>query len=297
MKKKLIFNLKSLIILIFVLTLAQISIVSAESNDKIDSLLERHMKDSNLPGIAVGIIKNGQIVYSDTKGINGYGEGLTETSPMFIGSVSKSFTALATMRLVEKGVISLDTPVKKYIPYFKVENPQLSENITVRDLLIQKSGLSRKKEIPSSDYNSTLKERVKALSTMREVAENGEEFNYLNDNYNILGLLIEEITGKTYASYMKENVFEPLGMVNTTADVSVIKEKKIHGYTNMFGVSKKLNQNIPRYDVPSGYILSNLKDMNKYLSFFIEPDEEILSLEGFNGMYYIYYIVKLYKVC
>lgn len=277
-------NKKILIIFILVMVLVQGSMVSAIISDKIDSLLERHMKDSDLPGIAVGIIKNGETIYSDTKGIDGHGEELAETSPIFIGSVSKSFTALAVMQLAEKDLISLDTPVKKYIPYFEVANPKLSEKVTVRDLLIQKSGLSRKQQVPSSDYNSTLKERVKALSNMEEVTENGKEFHYLNDNYNILGLLIEEVTGKSYASYMRENVFTPLGMISTTADIETIKEKNIYGYTNIFGFSKRLKERVPLYDIPSGYIVSNLQDMNKYVSFLLEPNEEILSKESIKEM-------------
>ncbi|MTI68736.1 MAG: beta-lactamase family protein [Firmicutes bacterium] len=283
MKKKVV-SKRIFVVLIFVFVLVQASTVLAIGDDRIESLIEHHIKDSNLPGVAAGVIKNGETIYLDTKGVDGHGERLTKKSPMFIGSLSKSLTALAVMQLVEKDLISLNTPVKKYIPYFKVANKKLSESITVRDLLIQKSGLSRKKSVPSSDYNNTLKERVKALSTMEEVTENGKEFHYLNDNYNILGLLIEEVTKKTYASYMDEHVFTPLGMKNTTADISTIKEKKIFGYTNIFGFSKKIKQSIPRYDIPSGYIVSNLEDMNKYVSFLIEPDEEILSKENTEKM-------------
>ncbi|MTI66336.1 MAG: beta-lactamase family protein [Firmicutes bacterium] len=284
MNKKIISNRKILIVLIFIFVLVQANTVVAMNDDKIESLLEKHIKDSNLPGIATGIIKNSETIYLDTKGKDGYGDKLTKESPMFIGSLSKSLTALAVMQLVEKDLISLDKPVKKYIPYFKVANPKLSKNITVHDLLIQKSGLSRKKSVPSSDYNNTLKERVKALSTMEEVTENGKEFHYLNDNYNILGLLIEEVTKKSYASYMKEHVFIPIGMKNTTANISDIKQKNIYGYTNIFGFSKKIKQRVPRYDIPSGYIVSNLEDMNKYVSFLIDPSTEILSKESIKKM-------------
>lgn len=285
MKKEAIFKKKNIVIILLILIMVLITtITSTASKDEIDSILNKSMSDSNLPGMAVGIIKNGESIYSDVKGKDGYGEELTETSPMFIGSVSKSFTALAVMQLVEEGLVLLDTPIIEYISYFRVANPKLSESITVRQLLVQQTGLSRKQQVTSSDYNATLKERVQALSDMEATAENGKEFNYLNDHYTILGLLIEEVTGKSYANYMEENVFNPMGMINTTADKSVIEDKKIYGYTNMFGFKKRLKEKVPLYDIPGGYIVSNLQDMQKYVSFLIEPDETILSKESINEM-------------
>src|SRR6056297_1565152 len=113
----------------------QSSNLKAVEKEQITAMIDRHMDDIANPGIAVGIIKDGKKVYYDTKGVNGKGNKLNSKSPMFIGSVSKSLTALAVMQLVEDNLIGLDTPVKKYIPYFKVANPQLTEKIIVRDLL------------------------------------------------------------------------------------------------------------------------------------------------------------------
>jgi CubicO group peptidase (beta-lactamase class C family) len=276
--------LKQLSLIIIALLLIPFSIVHAFENSDIDSMINHHMTDSNIPGIATAIIKNGEIIYLDARGNDGKGKELSNSTPMFIGSISKSLTALATMQLVEKNLIALEDPIKKYIPYFKVASPTLTQNITVKDLLYQRSGLSRKKSIPSSDYDFSIKQRVKALSDMKEVSDNGEEFHYLNDNYNILGLLIEEVSGKTYAKYMKKNVFNPIGMVNTTADVKSIRQKNIYGHTNIFGFTKKIKQSVPRYDIPSGYIVSNIKDMNSYMYFLLDSDESVLSKESIELM-------------
>ena len=262
----------------------QSSNIKAVKQAEITTMIEKHMDDVAIPGIAVVIISNNQKLYLDTKGVNGQGEELSNNSPMFIGSVSKSLTALAVMQLVEDGTIQLDEPVKKYISYFKVAEPQLTENIRVRDLLNQTTGLSRTKSIPSSDYDYTIKERVQALANMEAVSSRGTEFNYLNDNYNILGLLIEEVSGLSYAEYMKDNVFKPIGMDSTTADIEDIRDKNVHGHTNIFGFSNSIKQAVPRYDIPSGYILSNLEDMYSYLEFLIEPDESILKKESIKIM-------------
>ena len=261
-----------------------INIAFASNTDTIDSLLKNHMKESSLPGMAVGVIKNNEINYKKTRGVDGHGDTLTTSTPMFIGSLSKSMTALAVMQLVEEDLVSLDDPIKNYIPYFQVQNPELSKNITVRNLLNHESGLANTKKLPSTRLEASLQERIKALSNLEEATGNGEEYHYFNDNYNLLGLLIEEVTGKTYATYMKDAIFTPLGMDNTTADLSKIKEKDIHGYTTIFGFSKGKELNIPRYDIPAGFILSNLNDMTKYLSFLIKKDHNILSNQGFEQM-------------
>ncbi len=277
-------HVKKASVIIIILLIIQINTVHASENSDVAVMINHHLKDSNIPGIVVGIIKNGELIYSDQIGIDGNGKDLNSNTPMFIGSISKSLTALATMQLVEKNLISLEDPIKKHIPYFKVANPTLTENITVKDLLYQTSGLSRKRSIPSSDYDFSIKKRVKALSDMKEVIDNGQEFHYLNDNYNILGLLIEEVSGKTYGGYMKENIFDPIGMLNTTANVENIRAENIYGYTNIFGFSKKIKQLVPRYDIPSGYIISNLKDMSSYMSFLLNPDESILSAAAIDKM-------------
>ena len=272
-----------IIIFLTLLILQPLSMQAVEVSE-VDQMIEKHMNDVAIPGIAVGVIKNNDEFYFKTKGITGQGEDLKPDSPMFIGSLSKSVTALGAMLLVDKGVIDLDDPVQEYIPYFQVKDPEHSQAITVRHLLNQTSGLSRKNYVPSSDYDFTLEQRVKALSDFKAVSESGQEFHYFNDNFNILGLVIEKASGQSFAAYMKNNVFRPLGMNNTTADVEEMRAKNINGYTNIFGFSKSIEQKVPRYDIPSGYILSTPADMNKYLKFFIDPKTEILSQEAMDIM-------------
>jgi CubicO group peptidase (beta-lactamase class C family) len=271
-------SLKSLLLLcVLTIGFVQTHAFSADSRDTIDSLLQTHRKNADVPGIAAAILQDGRTVYSAAKGKEASGGSLETSSPMCIGSLSKSFTALGVLLLEERGAVDLDAPVRRYIPYFRVADRQLSGEITVRDLLYQESGLARENSVPSSDYGSSLEERVRELSDMEKSAERGEEFNYLNDHYNILGLLIEEVTGKTYASYMQEHIFTPLGMEHTTANPAAIRQMQLSGYTSIFGISKRMKHRLPRYDIPSGYIVSNLQDMTRYLSFLINPEQDIIS--------------------
>jgi CubicO group peptidase (beta-lactamase class C family) len=111
--------------------------------DAIDAYLEEQMRRLNLPGVSLAIVEGQQIVH-----LRGFGrarpggEAPSPQTPFFIGSLTKSFTALAVMQLVEAGQVELDAPLQRYLPWFRVADPQASAQITVRHLLNQTSGLS-----------------------------------------------------------------------------------------------------------------------------------------------------------
>ena len=111
--------------------------------EKINSYLQKVMKDTPIPGLALGVVSGDQIIY-----LKGYGSAgpdgrlVTPQTPFIIGSVTKSFTALAVMQLVEAGQIDLDAPVVRYLPWFHTADSKASSSITVRRLLNQTSGFS-----------------------------------------------------------------------------------------------------------------------------------------------------------
>lgn len=111
--------------------------------DVIDACIEREMRRLKIPGVALAIVEGDQIVHRRGFGqARPGGEAPTPHTPLFIGSLTKSFTALAVMQLVEAGKVDLDAPVQRYLPWFRVADPQASARITVRHLLNQTSGLS-----------------------------------------------------------------------------------------------------------------------------------------------------------
>ncbi len=114
----------------------------ATSYDAIDAYVEEQMRRLNIPGVSLAIVEGDQIVH-----LRGFGqarpggEAPTPQTPFFIGSLTKSITALAVMQLVEAGKIELDAPVQRYLPWFRVADPEASAQMTVRHLLNQTSGL------------------------------------------------------------------------------------------------------------------------------------------------------------
>lgn len=186
--------------------------------------IDRIMADySDGPGGAIMVIQDGDIVFQ-----NGYGyanvdneEPITPDTVFHLGSVGKQFTAMAVMILSERGDVNLDSPIIAYLP----ELSWADDGVTVRSLLYHTSG------IMGYDDSNELYDALSASADMpgnsdliRVLAENGsmltepgEVFNYSNTGYDILGSMIERVSGQTYAEFMNDNVFAPLEMSNTFA--------------------------------------------------------------------------------
>jgi len=121
------------------------------TSNSIDSVVLSHVeqyiaatrRQLHIPGLAVAIVSNGEVVYQQGIGNAAIGRAVTPSTPFVLGSLSKSFTALAIMQLVEADKLDLDTPVQRYIPWFRVRNGAASPPITVRHLLNHTSGISR----------------------------------------------------------------------------------------------------------------------------------------------------------
>lgn len=236
---------------------------------KIDQYINTQFESANIPGLVVSIVKDNKIVYM--KGF-GYadlsGRKMTSKTPLIIGSTSKSFTALAIMQLVDKKKIELDAPVQKYIPWFRVYDKNMSTQITVRNLLNHTSGLSKfgtLKYISNSDLGD-LESYVRELRKVKLEKPVGTTYQYSNENYQILGLIIQEVSGLTYEEYIKKNIFNPLEMKNSfTSKTEALKYGLASGYQLFYGLTVKANLTYPKAYLPCGYIISSVDDMSKYM--------------------------------
>jgi CubicO group peptidase (beta-lactamase class C family) len=110
---------------------------SANGFDAIDRYVQEQMDGSRIPGVSIAIVEGGRVLHARGFGNDGRGHDVTKDTPFWIGSNTKSFTALAAMQLVEAGKLDLDTPVQRYLPRFRTADPEASARITVRHLLNQ----------------------------------------------------------------------------------------------------------------------------------------------------------------
>ncbi|EJS67967.1 hypothetical protein ICW_03201 [Bacillus wiedmannii] len=274
--------------------------VYAQQNIKItlDKYIEKFIKEQNIPGASVAIVHNKDVFFTKTVGITGESEKkVTSKTPFAIGSISKSLTALAIVKLIEDKKIKLEDPVQRYLPWFKLKDPQISSTITIQQLLTHTSGISTYEGLALSDKqskNSTaLQENVMKLSNLKLTAPPGEKYQYSNANYIILGALIEAVTNETYSSYMEKHIFQPLNMNGAAASKETAYEKGyLTGYQSWFGIPRKSVVSYDNAGAPYGYITASLEDMIQFIMFLNRPeDTQFLKQENMD-----LYLSPLYKI-
>ncbi|MDA1582966.1 serine hydrolase [Bacillus cereus group sp. TH230-1LC] len=274
--KKTIYKLFQICILCNVLVLCIVHPkVYAQHNIKanLDKYIEEFINEQNIPGVAVAIVHNKEVFFTKTMGVTGESEKkVTSKTPFAIGSISKSLTALAIVKLIEDKKIKLEDPVQRYLPWFKLKDAQISSTITIQHLLTHTSGINTYEGLALSDKQSksstALKENVMKLSNVKVTASPGEKYQYSNANYIVLGALIEEVTNKTYSSYMEKYIFQPLNMNGAAASKETAYEKGyLTGYQSWFGIPRKSVVSYDNAGAPYGYITANLEDMIQFIMF------------------------------
>ncbi|HHK5550798.1 penicillin-binding protein [Bacillus anthracis] len=274
--------------------------VYAQQNIKatLDKYVEKFIKEQNIPGVAVAIVHNKDVFFTKTIGITGESEKkVTSKTPFAIGSISKSLTALAIVKLIEDKKIKLEDPVQRYLPWFKLKDSQISSTITIQHLLTHTSGISTYEGLLLSDKQSksstALKENVMKLSNVKVTAPPSEKYQYSNANYMVLGALIEEVTNDTYSSYMEKHVFRLLNMNGAAASKETAYEKGyLTGYQSWFGIPRKSVVSYDNAGAPYGYITANLEDMIQFIMFLNRQENpQFLKQENMD-----LYLSPLYKI-
>lgn len=208
------------------------------------------MKTKNVPGMAMVVFDKGEIIYK--KGI-GYANvasktRITDETGFNIGSISKLFTAWGVMKLVQDGEVDLDTPVEEYITRWKIPASSFdSKKVTIRALLSHTAGLSvhgypgfrSARKLPSlvASLNGVNGD-VRADEPVEIILAPQTKFQYSGGGYTILQLLIEEVTGKSFARYMEGTVFQPLDLQHTSFIID--KHMKQHTATPYDEEGKKI---------------------------------------------------------
>lgn len=268
-------KIASLVILLACLAsttaLAKAPQVAAPDFAAIDSYVEAQMKDIGLPGVAIGIIQGDQIVYVKGYGIaDPSGRPVTPQTPFWLASLMKPVTALAVMQQVEAGRIELDAPVQRYIPWFRVEDEKASATITVRQLLLQTSGISPatgNEQYPSqAALDWTMEQRVRELSDDVLTYPVGTTYQYSNVNYAILALIVETVSRQPFDTYIQENIFNPLEMSQATLyQAEATPVDSAIGYQQWFGFPVANHVPLPRSGTGGGGLIASAEDMTHFM--------------------------------
>ncbi len=210
---------------------------------KLRPLIHAKMQEWVTPGVLVYVDMPGQGTWIEGFGVSDIATKAPASADQHhrIGSVTKTLTAEAILLLVDDGKLGLDDPVSKYLP--QVPN---GDNITIRQMLDMTSGIYNGTEDPR--FNETLDANPEKVWTPQEFIDlslkhppyfaPGTDFHYSNTNYELLGLIVEQVSGKSLADFMKERIFKPLGMTSTVLpDWTTTAIPKPHGRGYLFGTN------------------------------------------------------------
>ncbi|WP_156808962.1 serine hydrolase domain-containing protein [Arthrobacter sp. TB 23] len=261
---------------------------------ELDAYLQEQIQDLGLPGAAIAVVENGVQVHTAAFGhADSSGRPMTPQTPVLLASTSKTFTAIAVMQQVEAGRLQLDEPVQTYLPWFTLDDGRSAE-ITVRHLLHQTSGMaSRHTAFEYSDAQGAdaLEEGVRDLADSPLTSEPGARFRYASANFNILGLLVQDVTGQPFGDYLEQHVFDPLAMDNSHPTREGARANNAaDGYSLWFGSWWRQTETpAPTTGMPSSTLYSSAEDLSHQLIALLDDgrygDSQILQPESIETMF------------
>jgi CubicO group peptidase (beta-lactamase class C family) len=240
--------------------------------DQLQPQIERFLKQEKVPGLAIAIVENYRVVYAQ-----GFGEASlarpsdpVSTRTLFhVASTTKPFVATAVMQLVEKGIVDLDAPVVKYLPYFRLDDGRY-RSITVRQMVTHSSGMP---DVENYDWDEpqyddgALERYVRSLSTYKLLFAPGARFSYSNMAFDVLGDLIAKASEESIEAYVRHHILAPLGMTRSTllirdADPRLLAAGHEMSADGEIAVTKVAPYN--RIHSPSSNLLSSVNDMARW---------------------------------
>ncbi len=224
--KKMKFQITASLLLVF-LFLPSIQAQTSAKLKKIDTYLQNYMDSVPVPGLAVVIVKEDQVIFQKGYGVEqiGQSKAMTPQSSIAIGELTMSMTALAILQLEEKGKLSLDDKVTKHLSWFQTANKEFSDQITIKMLINQTSGIPPQFEsIPSLDDDKALEEFVRSMNSFYINQTPGISYEASRESFCVAGLIISKVSGMSYAAYMDQHIFGPLQMTRTTTDPKKIAQ-------------------------------------------------------------------------
>ena len=249
------------------IVLSLLCIVSALGQPAFEARVKSHLDKGDFIG-SVLVAQDGKVLYRSAVGMAQAEWGIPNTpeTKFRLGSITKQFTAVAVLQLVEKGKIKLDDPVKKYY----AEAPASWDTVTIHHLLNHTSGIPSYTEQPGFFEKGSMlpmkaAEIVKLTQDKPLEFPPGSKFHYDNTGYVLLGAILETVTGKPYGDHMREVIFDPLGMKDTGYDVSsLILKNRAAGYQrgkNGLENARYLDMTLPH---AAGALYSTVDDLLKW---------------------------------
>ncbi len=256
----------------------------------IEEKVEKRRKELGIPGMALAIVKDDQVIYAKGLGFKDFEKQVAVTldTQFAIGSATKAFTALSALMSADEGKLSLDDSPKKYLPYFKINNPDTDARITVRDLLCHSSGLNRTDlAMITGKLNRT--ELIRVAGEAKPTAGLREKFLYQNIMFAAAGEVVAAVQKEPWEKFIPQRIFAPLGMANSTMSIKQLEQAKDHSFGYDYNFDTKETRRLPFRDIdevgPAGSINSSARDMSQWLRFVLNDGtaggKRLVSEKGF----------------
>lgn len=247
---------------------------------RVDQMVAARMGEQNIPGYSLIVMKDGRIVFKKSYGFADLASQRSATSDTIFGlaSLTKTFTALTLLTLVDRGLIELDSPVGKYMdglspPY---------QALTIRQLASMTGGVPRRlaREVP-------WKRQLPSLDSTPLVSQPGSRFLYSNYSYRLLGTVIANVTGRPYLEMVREIILGPLGMQSTATTVLLQETGRVaQGYGDNMGRGplRAIEYKNPAVSFSAGMLASTTDDLSRYVEGLLS--RKMLSEKGYQTLWY-----------
>ncbi|MFZ1527186.1 MAG: serine hydrolase [Ferruginibacter sp.] len=259
-------------LLLFILLPAVLAANAQMPSAAIDSLADLTLKEFDVPGMAIGVVKDGKLIHAKGYGVRSLKtmQPVNENTLFGIASNSKAFTAAAIAMLIEEGKMNWDDKVRKYIPEFTLYDPYVSEEFTIRDLLCHRSGLG----LGAGDLmffpeggNFTVNDIIQNLRYLKPVSSFRSKYDYNNNMFIVAGEVIKRVSGSSWEDFIETRIMKPLGFTASTASYNRVKNNAniIDAHAPVNGKAVQVPHDWNEIADAAGGIMSNITDLSKWV--------------------------------
>lgn len=288
-------NLKQ--ILSFIIIISAFNLYAQIEDQQLDKLIQETLTTFEVPGISVGILKDGEVVYSKGHGVRSLTTKKDMTAETLVGvaSNSKGFTCFALAMMIDEGKLNWDDPVRKHIPEFQLYDPWVTAHFTVRDLVTHRSGMG----LGAGDLmffpegnDFDVDDVIKGVKYLEPESSFRSQFAYNNNMFIIAGEVLKRVSGLSWEEFIETKIMKPVGMNASKASYNRVTDKSniIDAHTRAEGEVIQIPHDWSPTANAAGGIVSNVPDMLTWAKFLMngavtESGERLLSEDQFHELW------------
>ena len=256
----------------------------------IEKAIDAKRQELGIPGVSIAIVKDDRVVYVKGLGLRNVEKKLPVTPETLfaIGSSTKAFTAMSVVMSADDGKLSLEDAPKKYLPFFKLQDPEADAKITIRDLLSHRSGLNRT-DLAWITGKLSRDEIIQVAARSKPTAKLGEKFQYQNVMFMAAGEIVGRVQGTPWESFVTRRILRPLGMTRTVWTIKAMQASKDHSLGYNYNFATKELKMLPTRDIETmaaaGGINSSAKEMAEWVRLMlgggVRDGKRLVSEKGF----------------